>query len=131
MQVIRVGGWILMLFLLACSRQGRTDRTIVEVRANGDDGLTLRLRDAIERAATSSNEFQIRTAQKTPTLIVSIVSNVEWQTVGTRTRLTYQVQFADNATVILGKNSGSCWEDALSDCSAEVLRSAKLAKGKL
>ena len=46
--------------------------TLVEVWCGGDDGLTLRLRDALENAFKSSPAFALSTGKKPGTLIVTI-----------------------------------------------------------
>src|SRR5947209_11105206 len=72
---------------------GKSLPTPVEVWCSGDDGLTIRLRDAIESAFESSAVFRLNKSKKPRALVVTIPSNVEWEQVGQRNRVLYTVKF--------------------------------------
>ncbi len=67
----------------------------VEFWVVGDDGLTQRLRDAVERALKSSSEFTMSYGKKPGTLIVQIPTNVDWERVGSRTTSALQGRVQD------------------------------------
>jgi len=98
----------------------------VEVWCGGDDGLTSRLRDALELEFAGSQKFTLSSGKKPGTLLVTIPTNVDWKVVAKRTKVLYRVQFEfanDNASVVSRK--GSCWEDQLSRCAADIVHGAE------
>lgn len=105
--------------------------TPVEVWTGGDDGLTQQLRDEIENKFKSSSDFVLSSGKKAGTLIVTIPTHVGWTTKGARTHLRYSVEFSSGDGMALGKSSGPCWEDNLTECAAQTYREAKKAARKL
>lgn len=105
--------------------------TPVEVWTVGDDGLTQRLRDAVETKFKSSSDFVLSSGKKAGTLIVTIPTNVAWSKEGTRTRLRYTVEFSSIDDVGVGKSSDSCWDDNLAECASQIYRDAQRATHKL
>jgi hypothetical protein len=101
--------------------------TRVEVWAVGDDGLTLRLRDALEGAFRSSPDFTLSSGKKQGTLVVTIPTNVEWKKKAGRTKVLYTVKFTSIDDQNLGTSSGSCRENALTKCAAQIVTGAKSA----
>lgn len=104
--------------------------TPVEVWTVGDDGLTQRLRDAVETKFKSSSDFALSIGKKEGTLIVTIPTNVSWTKEGTRTRLRYTVELSSIDDVGIGKSSGSCWDDNLAECASQIYRGAQKATHK-
>ncbi|HWA91968.1 MAG TPA: hypothetical protein VG889_18150 [Rhizomicrobium sp.] len=102
-------------------------RTPVEVWRGGDDGLTSRFGDAVNEAFRASSTFTLSYGNKPGTLIVTIPTNVSWKPIGTRTQVTYAVTFATPDQRSLGSSTGTCFDDALSDCAAHILRDAQVA----
>src|SRR5260370_37653526 len=80
--------------------------TRVEVWIGGDDGLTLRLRDALESAFRSSPDFTLSSGKKPGTLVVKIPTNVEWKKKAGRTHMLYTVKFTSVDDHNLGASSG-------------------------
>jgi hypothetical protein len=105
--------------------------TLVEVWRGGDDGLTVRLSEALEAAFQSSSEFALTTGKKPGTLIVAIPTNIRWKQVDARTEIVYAVEFASADGRELGATSGSCWEDELQVCVVRIIEDAKAASTKL
>ena len=105
--------------------------TPVEIWTGGDDGLTQRLRDAVENKFKSSSDFVPSSGKKPGTLIVTIPTHVEWTQNGTRTQVRYRVEFSSNDGVGIGKNSGSCWDDNFSACATEIYGGAQRAAHRL
>ena len=97
---------------------------LVEVWSGGDDGYTLRLRDALERAFRGSPNFRLSSGRKPGSLIVYIPHSVKWKRVGVRTQVFYDVEFSTIHEKILEKSNGSCWEDDLGTCATSIIRSA-------
>jgi len=110
---------------------GPANRTPVEVWTGGDDGLTQRLRVAIENKFKSSSNFVLSSGKKAGTLIVTIPTHVAWTTEGVRTHLRYAVEFSSSDGSALGRSSGSCWEDNLAECAAQIYRAAQKAAPNL
>ena len=105
--------------------------TLVEVWAGGDDVLTQQLRDAVERKFKSSFDFVSSSGKKPGTLIVTIPTHVAWTQHGTRTHVRYRVEFSSSDGVGVGRSSGSCWDDNVSVCAAQIYGDAQKAVRKL
>ena len=103
----------------------------VEVWCVGDDGLTQHLRDAVESKFKSSSDFILSSGKKSGTLIVTIPTNVEWTQNGTQTRVRYKVVFSSTDEAKVGKDGGSCWDDNISACAAQIYMGAQRASHKL
>jgi hypothetical protein len=102
-----------------------------ELWRTGDDGLTLRFSETLGSALRASSHLTESRGRKSGTLIVSITDHVGWKRVGTRTRVSYRVQFTDQADRLVGASNGSCWEDELASCAAEVLKGAERASQRM
>ncbi len=105
--------------------------TLVEVWCGGDDGLTIKLRDALEDAFRSSSAFRLSSGKKPGTLLVTIPSNVEWKQFGSRTQVLYAVEFTSADDAKLGSSKGSCWDTKLEKCATQVVKDAKTAARKI
>ena len=119
---------ILILALAEFSVEaGSAKPMLVEVWSGGDDGLTLRLRDAVENAFKASSAFALSSGKRPGTLIVTIPTNVIWKQVGTRTQVLYAVEFTSINSQPLGTGAGSCWDDALAKCATKIVKQANRA----
>jgi len=105
--------------------------TPVEVWTGGDDGLTQRLREEIENKFKSSSDFVLSSGKKPGSLIVTIPTHIAWTQKGARTYVRYKVEFLSSDDARSGKSSGSCWDDNLADCAAQIYRVAQRAAHKL
>lgn len=101
----------------------QTDLVPVNIRANGDDGLTLRLEDAMRKAFADSKSFMVTDADASRYLVVTISRNVAWKEVGGRTRVFFEVEYAARQRERTTRK-GECWEDQLKVCAALVLQGA-------
>jgi hypothetical protein len=99
----------------------------VELRIRGDDGYTQELELRLNAAFRESSNFTLSYGMKPGALIVTIPNHVAWNQVGTRTRISYMVEFTSTAGEDLGKNTGSCWKDAMSECAAHIVSDAEKA----
>jgi hypothetical protein len=98
----------------------------VEVWGGGDDELTVRLRDALKDAFRSSSDFHLSSGERPGTLVITLPSNVGWKPVGGRTQVLYTAGFASEGQN-LGGSKGSCWDDALAKCAAQIVKDAQIA----
>jgi hypothetical protein len=105
--------------------------TVVEFWHVGDDGLSQRLAERVESQFERSPNFAIGSGKRPGTLVVTIPRNVEWKLVGKRTQVLYNIEFAMAANEIIGKNSGSCWEDTVEKCAAQIVEDAKAAARRI
>jgi len=115
----------------ACAGTSLAKPTPVEVWRGGDDGLTLRLADAIEDAFRASPDFVLTSGKQPGTLVVTIPTNVRWKQVGTQTQVLYTIEFTSTDNQNLGASTGSCWDGALAECSGHVVQDAKIAGKKM
>jgi hypothetical protein len=105
---------------------------LVEVWRVGDDALTSRLRDKLESALETSRDFALSSGKKPGTLVVTIPTHVGWKrTSGGRTRVTYKVEFSSVNDQKIGTSIGSCWDDSLGKCAAQIVEEAKIAANKI
>lgn len=105
--------------------------SLVEVWVGGDDGLTQRLRDAVEHAFQSSPRFILSSGKKAGTLVVTIPTNVRWKQCGKRTQVFYTVEFASTDQQNLGTSKGSCWDDDFATCAAHIVGAAEIAARRI
>jgi hypothetical protein len=113
------------LIVPACA-MGASDakQTPVEVWRGGDDGATLRLTDALEATFRASPAFVLSSGKKPGTLVVTIPTHVGWKQIGGRNQVLYTVEFTSADGRNLGTATGSCWDDALSECADQIIRDA-------
>jgi len=45
--------------------------------------------------------------------------------------VSYAVEFASTDNRTLGTNTGSCWDDTLAQCTAQIVNDAKIAARKI
>lgn len=132
----KIAGSIGFLFILLIpnpsqSQSAESRRVLVEVWAGGDDGLTQRLKVALEGEFKHSQQFNPSEGKKPHTLIVTIPTNVRWDRDGSRTKVLYSVDFTSTDGEVFGHSKGSCWDDDLAKCSARIVSDARLASRKL
>jgi len=126
-KMMRVFFALLIAISASASFGGTRNRILVEFWHTGDDGLSERLADQVERAFERSPDFTLSTGRSSSALIVTIPTNVDWRQVGKRTRVLYQVEFASADNKIATKTKGACWDDSLSECANQILKAAKTA----
>jgi hypothetical protein len=112
---------ISLLALISGRVNAQQSPALVEVWCGGGDGLTLRLRDAVEQAFSTSPDFQMSNGKLAGTLLVTIPNGVGWKQSGKRTRLSYKIELSVVGGKDLGKRTGSCWDDDLQSCSKSIL----------
>jgi hypothetical protein len=118
------------VLLLLTSVTGEA-RIPVEVWCGGDDGLTRKLRDALENRFQASSEFQLSSGKKPGTLLVTIPTNVPWKQIGVRTRVVYDVNFTSINGLTLGQSKGECWDSEVGKCVERIFGAAKAAARQL
>jgi hypothetical protein len=111
----------------------------------GDDALSQKLAETVERAIRRSPEFRLTPISPGRKLVVFIMSNVKWEMVGKKTKAMYAVQFlwlneTSNVPELehryeqakeISKQRGSCWDNALPICAAQIMSGAKEAARKI
>jgi hypothetical protein len=131
---VRLSVIVCVSFLVAWdSASSQAPPTPVEVRCDGDDGLTNRLRKALENAFQSSSDFRLSSGEKPATLVVTIPTNVVWQQAklaDKRTQVLYRVEFASADDKTISKSTGSCWDDGLTECADRIVKQARTAVRK-
>jgi hypothetical protein len=104
----------------------------VEVWRVGDDALTSSLRDAVESAIRTSSDLTLSNGKKPGTLVVTIPRHVNWKRVsGGRTQVTYAAQFSTVNARVIGRTTGSCQDDSLDTCAAQIIKAGRLAARNL
>ena len=121
----------IMLMANSSLYAARAKPTPVEVWTGGDDGLTQRLSFEIENKFKSSSEFVLSRDKEPGTLIVTIPTNVGWATKGSRTLVRYKVELSTSDDKRLETIRGSCWDDHLAECAAQIYGRAQRAARKL
>ena len=107
-------------------------RVSVAVFCSADDGLTLKLCDAVERSLRRSRGFSLSGNRALSTLRLRIPTNVHWESANGHIQVQYKVEFWSAEDVKkLGEVAGSCREIKLSDCAKRILLKAEEAAGRL
>lgn len=123
---------IVSLVVAACAMGAASGKpTLVEVWCGGDDALTLSLRDTLENAFKSSQDFSLGSGKKPGTLVVTIPTHVGWKHVHKRTQVLYSVEFSSADNKIFSTSTGSCWDDRLAKCAAQIVKEARIAVRKI
>ncbi len=104
---------------------------VVAVRCNADDGLSLRLKEAIEKAFKSSRDFSLSSGREPSAFTATIPTNVGWKQRGGRTRVSYTMEFSSVDNQSLGSIAGSCWDDGLAKCASQIVKKARIAAHKM
>lgn len=100
----------------------------------GDDGLSERLAEKVEKGFKTSLDFSLSDlsdSAKPGTLVVRIPTNVGWKKVGKRIRVSYAVEFSTPDKQSVVRNGGSCWDDQLGGCVVQLLMQARVARHNL
>ena len=126
------------VFLACALATGRSASAVaptsIELWCRGDDGLTLRFRDAIESAFRGTSGFTLAVGNeaRTPrTLVVTIVDHLSWEHVGEKTQVSYTIAFEGPNAQSLGTSAGSCWEDEMSSCVRRAVNATKRAAKRI
>jgi hypothetical protein len=96
---------------------------------SSDDGLTLRLGDAVEEALRGSDRFDVIDDEMPGALEITLPSYVHWRRVGSRLRLHYTAEFAWLAKAPVETVQVSCAAQVLTECADETVREAKAFSG--
>jgi hypothetical protein len=102
-----------------------TSPTQVTVWTGGDDGLTLKLSEAINTAFKESPLFVLDKSDSASAMSVAITTNVAWKRIGRRTKVTANIQIAKRTPdAPLVTATVTCWEDDLGGCARTVIKLA-------
>jgi hypothetical protein len=119
---------LLIASYASAGSDGTEPLTRIELWCVGDDGLTQRFRDALERAIKNNNEFTLafgHEPRSSTTMVVTIEDHLSWRPVRTRAEVSYKIKFEDSKGKKLGNSAGSCWEDKLSICVERAMGDLK------
>jgi hypothetical protein len=123
---------IVSLVVAACVMGAASGKpTLVEVWCGGDDALTHGLRNTLENAFKSSQDFSLSSGKKPGTLVVTIPTHVGWKQVGKRTQVLYRVEFSSADDKVFSTSTGSCWDDRLTKCATQIVKAARIAARKI
>jgi hypothetical protein len=92
------------------------------VLVNADDGLSLRLADAIRSEVGKSSHLSLAPRKGPAALVITITTNVGWEQVKGRTLVKYRVQY--ERTGMTKDDSGTCWENELPRCGKQIVAAA-------
>ena len=101
----------------------------VAILCNGDDGATARLCDQVKRTFSKSPDFTTEVAHQARFLIVRIPTNVQWKKDGRRAKLSYSVEISIKDGEVLHSTAGSCWENELNVCAANIMADTRTTIG--
>jgi hypothetical protein len=105
--------------------------TPVEIWRGGDDGLTVKLLDAIKKKIVASRDFVLSTDSKPGTITIIIPSNVRWTETGARGEVSYTVELKQRLDRSrTEKNTGSCWEEEISVCADQIFNYIQVFAGR-
>jgi hypothetical protein len=93
----------------------------VQVWCDGDDGYTLRVCEATERAFNNAKNLPLQSADQHATYKVAIASNVHWERVQEQVRIFYSVEILTIHDKKLGGFEGICWESEIQNCGDQIL----------
>jgi hypothetical protein len=103
----------------------RKRRVNVAVYSSGDDGLTLRFRDALEKALGASPVFALSTDRAKDELVMHIPANLRGRDVQGNTITAVAVALTDRHLKYLDTSVLECDDANLPGCAASVLEDAR------
>jgi hypothetical protein len=118
----------LLLTAFVCLPQvlAAKEKIPVIVLANGDDGLTLGLKQQLKRVFQSSSDFLVTEKNSHGTLLVRIETNLHWKQVGDREFAQYSIEILDSTEKRIGGSVGECRTDQLVECALQTLRDTRM-----
>lgn len=93
----------------------------------GDDVLSQKLAQAIYTALAEAEDFVPSSGKQPGSLLVEIPDNVRLVHAGKRTKVTYSVNFSRADNKRISSSEGSCPENRLSVCAAQIVKRARIA----
>ena len=120
-QVARLA-WICVLGLVAAA--GPVLAAVpIELRRGGDDGLTLRAFDALEKAFDNAPDFSLARSGESA-VKVEITNHLAWRRSGGVVHATapYQISRADAAPLV---GQATCTETTLPVCASKIVRATR------
>jgi hypothetical protein len=96
----------------------------VEIWRGGDDGLSIKLSEAVERGLVASGKFVLSRGKKPGTLLITFPHHVDGVPDGERVSVGYEVTFSAPDNRILGAVKSGCHEDELTVCVDEIVGTA-------
>lgn len=93
----------------------------VEFAWVGDDGLTLRLVEAVEARLGASPTLVLSHGARPGTVTLLIPSNAKWDQVGSEIEAHYTVELTVTTSALPSVHSGSCKESALAVCATQIV----------
>lgn len=128
---VRVFLLIYVTALVACTAGSSSDeRTPVEVWRAGDDGLTVKVAEAIEQEININHRLRLSRGGQPGSLIILVPKNVAWKAMNQKTEVEYTVEYETLDKRRLGSSSGSCFDDALTLCANDIVATAIVLAGK-
>jgi len=101
------------------------DAVPFELWRGSDDGLTVRLSEAIEAVVAASSRFKPSRAKQPGTLFINLPKAAFSEHDAGRTRVRADVYLAAASDSAGMRIRVSCWEDRLEDCGREVWANAE------
>ena len=99
--------------------------TPVAVSCGGDDGLTLQVCDATEKAFKATSDLPLASKERPALYKIVIPTNVVWKGVGERTQVRYAVRVLTPADKEIGAFEGYCWETNVRSCGTQILENTR------
>lgn len=94
----------------------------VEVWCGGDDGLTLKVCNAVEQAFRTAHDLPLLKAEENPKYKIVIPTNVDWKKERGRLQILYTVELQNADSKELGHFRGSCSESKVRACGIQILQ---------
>jgi len=127
-KAILVVGLFQFINVVGCTKNLSSDSKKIPVMlfVGGDDSLTLKLANALEKEFGSSKNFTINNDETPETLIVTIPTHLEWKKIEERIRAYYIIKFSSVYNQILLISAGSCFEDDMLECVNKIIKDANV-----
>jgi hypothetical protein len=129
--VRRAGIGLLCLALIGCATASASRAPVpVILLVGGDDGLTLRLAEAIRREVQASSRYRLAPASQVAGIVVRIDENVTALRSGGTSHFRYSITF-ERGGVVVGNSAGGCPELHMRRCSRRVLIGLERSLGSI
>ena len=132
MFLIRHSAWLVLGFeLFAASARGQQALDAkpqpLQFWHLGDDVLSQKLAEAVYTALAEAEDFVPGSGKEPGGLLVEMPDSVRLVRTGKRTKVTYTVNFSRADNKRISSSEGSCPENRLSVCAAQIVKRARIA----
>ena len=115
--------FLFCLFSVQASAMPPNERVSVAIRLVGDDGLSLKFGEALDRAVARDDILRNSKDDVSAQLSIESDENVRWDELSGRVVIIYTIFFGSGRSDPI---AGVCWENDIAKCARDIVRLARI-----